>query len=115
MCPASQRSGDRPTSALGPSGRATPGARPSRTATRSRSDGPPTGAGNPPSKAMESAMTTLEGLSIGAARSSAVTFLPEPEPRPREYTIVSVDDHLVEPPDTFEGRLPERFVEKGPR
>ncbi len=60
-------------------------------------------------------MTTLEGLSIGAARSSAVTFLPEPEPRPREYTIVSVDDHLVEPPDTFEGRLPQRFVEKGPK
>ena len=25
------------------------------------------------------------------------TFLPEPEPRPRHYTIISVDDHLIEP------------------
>jgi predicted TIM-barrel fold metal-dependent hydrolase len=44
-----------------------------------------------------------------------VTFLPEPERRARRFTIISVDDHVVEPPDLFEGRLPKRFVERGPR
>jgi predicted TIM-barrel fold metal-dependent hydrolase len=44
-----------------------------------------------------------------------VTFLPEPERRPRRFTIISVDDHVVEPPDLFEGRLPRQFVERGPR
>jgi predicted TIM-barrel fold metal-dependent hydrolase len=42
-------------------------------------------------------------------------FLPEPEPRPVRYTIVSVDDHLVEPPNMFEGRLPARFQSEAPR
>jgi predicted TIM-barrel fold metal-dependent hydrolase len=42
-------------------------------------------------------------------------FLPEPEPRPVRYTIVSVDDHLVEPPDMFEGRLPARLQRYAPR
>jgi len=59
---------------------------------------------------------TLEGLTIGAGRDkSKVTFLPEPEPRPRHYTVISVDDHLVEPPETFEGRMPARFAESAPR
>jgi len=44
-----------------------------------------------------------------------VTFLPEPEPRPRTLPIVSVDDHLVEPPHLFEGRMPQRFAEMGPK
>src|SRR3954452_20619839 len=55
-------------------------------------------------------------LTAGAAgRPKTVTFLPEPERRPRRYTIISVDDHVVEPPDVFEGRLPKQFVERGPR
>lgn len=60
-------------------------------------------------------MTTLENLTVGASGPQTVTFLPEPEPRRRKYTILSVDDHLVEPPDTFEGRMPARFAEQGPR
>lgn len=44
-----------------------------------------------------------------------VTFLPEPERQPRSYTVISVDDHIVEPPDTFTGRLPAKFAERGPR
>src|SRR4051794_15375409 len=44
-----------------------------------------------------------------------VTFLPEPEPRPRRYTVISVDDHLVEPPEMFEGRVPRRFADRAPR
>ena len=41
---------------------------------------------------------------------SEVTFLPDPERRARRYTIVSVDDHLCEPPDLFEGRLPNPLL-----
>ena len=42
-------------------------------------------------------------------------FLPDPEPRPVRYTVISVDDHLVEPPDMFEGRLPARLADRAPR
>ena len=42
-------------------------------------------------------------------------LLPDPEPRPVEVTIISVDDHLVEPPDMFEGRLAARFSPYQPR
>src|SRR5580704_5054974 len=43
------------------------------------------------------------------------TLLPDPEPRPVRYTVISVDDHLVEPPDMFEGRLPSKFADAAPR
>jgi predicted TIM-barrel fold metal-dependent hydrolase len=43
------------------------------------------------------------------------TLLPDPEPRPVRYTVISVDDHLVEPPDMFEGRMPSRFADAAPR
>ncbi|MGA8726717.1 MAG: amidohydrolase family protein [Acidimicrobiales bacterium] len=43
------------------------------------------------------------------------TLLPDPEPRPVRYTVISVDDHLVEPPDMFEGRVPKRFTDLAPR
>jgi predicted TIM-barrel fold metal-dependent hydrolase len=42
-------------------------------------------------------------------------FLPEPAPREVRYTVISVDDHLVEPPDMFEGRLPSRLADRAPR
>lgn len=32
-----------------------------------------------------------------------------------DLTIISVDDHLVEPPDMFEGRLPSRLADRAPR
>ena len=57
-------------------------------------------------------------LSFTTAKTGAertVTFLPDPAPAERRYTIVSVDDHIVEPPDTFEGRLPKRFADRAPR
>jgi predicted TIM-barrel fold metal-dependent hydrolase len=41
-------------------------------------------------------------------------FLPDPEPREVKYTVISVDDHLVEPPDMFEGRLESRFADRAP-
>jgi predicted TIM-barrel fold metal-dependent hydrolase len=42
-------------------------------------------------------------------------FLPEPLPREVKYTIISVDDHVVEPPHMFEGRLPNRLQARAPR
>lgn len=51
----------------------------------------------------------------GRGRRAEVTFLPEPEPRERWATIVSVDDHVVEPPDTFVDRFPSRFADAAPR
>ena len=37
------------------------------------------------------------------------------ERRSRRYVVISVDDHLVEPPHMFDGRLPARFAERSPR
>ena len=48
----------------------------------------------------------------GADRS--VTFLPEPERAARRYTVISVDDHVVEPAHTFEGRLPAALADRAP-
>ena len=42
-------------------------------------------------------------------------FLPEPEPREVRYTVISVDDHVVEPADTFEHRLPAALAARSPR
>ena len=42
-------------------------------------------------------------------------FEPEPEPRPVRYTVISVDDHIVEPAHMFEGRLPKKFQDRAPR
>ena len=40
-------------------------------------------------------------------------FLPDPSPREVKYTVISVDDHVVEPPHTFEGRLPPALQDAG--
>ena len=42
-------------------------------------------------------------------------FLPEPDAREVFCTIISVDDHVVEPAHTFEGRLPELLQDRAPR
>lgn len=42
-------------------------------------------------------------------------FLPEPEIRVQRYTVISVDDHVVEPAHTFEGRLPAAVQGRAPR
>jgi predicted TIM-barrel fold metal-dependent hydrolase len=39
----------------------------------------------------------------------------EMAPRPRRYRIVSVDDHVTEPPGLFAGRLPAAFAADAPR
>jgi len=54
-------------------------------------------------------------FTVGGRRTGTVTFLAEPERRPRRYTFISVDDHIVEPPDMFVGRVPAKFAERAPR
>lgn len=54
-------------------------------------------------------------VKLGIKRPATRPLLPDPEPREVKYTLISVDDHLMEPPHTFEGRLPARFAEQAPR
>ncbi len=42
-------------------------------------------------------------------------LLPDPEPREVLHTIISVDDHLVEPAELFAGRLPRHLQDRAPR
>jgi predicted TIM-barrel fold metal-dependent hydrolase len=42
-------------------------------------------------------------------------FLPEPQPRPVRYTVISVDDHVVEPPHVFVDHVAARFRDRAPR
>ena len=51
----------------------------------------------------------------GFSKSEAHGLLPDPEPREIRYTVISVDDHLVEPPDMFEGRLPAAMQDRAPK
>jgi predicted TIM-barrel fold metal-dependent hydrolase len=44
-----------------------------------------------------------------------VTFLPEPPRADRKYTVISADDHIVEPPHVFEGRVPAALADRAPR
>lgn len=43
------------------------------------------------------------------------TLLPDPDRQDRSYTVVSVDDHVVEPPDAFDGRIPAKYRDRAPR
>lgn len=42
-------------------------------------------------------------------------FLPDPEPAEVAYTVISVDDHVVEPPHLFETYMPTATRDRGPR
>jgi hypothetical protein len=52
-------------------------------------------------------MTTME--------RPRATFLPEPEPAEVRYTLISVDDHVIKPPDLFDGRMPKALADVTPR
>jgi predicted TIM-barrel fold metal-dependent hydrolase len=60
-------------------------------------------------------LSSNRSFTTGGKVGGQASFLPEPERRPRRYTVISVDDHIVEPPDTFAGRLPAHLAERGPR
>lgn len=42
-------------------------------------------------------------------------FDPEPDPADVRYTVISVDDHVVEPPHLFETWMPAALRERGPQ
>ncbi len=48
-------------------------------------------------------------------RLDPALFLDEPEPATVFATVISVDDHLVEPPDMFKGRLEAKYQDLAPR
>lgn len=54
-------------------------------------------------------------LDVTTERRETHGLLPDPEPREVLCTIISVDDHLVEPPHLFEGRLPKALEQHAPR
>jgi predicted TIM-barrel fold metal-dependent hydrolase len=43
------------------------------------------------------------------------TLLPDPARTSRDYLVISVDDHIIEPPDMFEGRISEDLADRAPR
>lgn len=47
--------------------------------------------------------------------SSGSRLLEDPAPRPIRAPIISVDDHLIEPPDVFDGRMPAKLADQAPR
>jgi predicted TIM-barrel fold metal-dependent hydrolase len=57
----------------------------------------------------------VEVVKLGIKRPATKPLLPDPEQREVHYTLLSVDDHLMEPAHTFEGRLPRKFVDAGPK
>src|SRR3954454_23747389 len=57
----------------------------------------------------------LRNTAFTVADRGKVTFLPDPPRQERKYTFISVDDHIVEPPDAFEGRMPAKFADQTPR
>ncbi|HEX3288372.1 MAG TPA: amidohydrolase, partial [Mycobacterium sp.] len=44
-----------------------------------------------------------------------MALLPDPTPRERQHILISVDDHVIEPPDMFEGRLPQALAGRAPQ
>src|SRR6476661_3895045 len=60
-------------------------------------------------------LASSEEFGGSRGRRAQVTFLPEPEPRESFATVISVDDHVVEPPDTFADRFPKKFADAAPR
>ena len=50
-----------------------------------------------------------------SAEQRHFSLLADPAHSRRRFLVFSVDDHLVEPPDMFEGRLPREFADRAPR
>lgn len=49
------------------------------------------------------------------AEKGKFTWLPEPEAAERQFTVISVDDHIVEPRHAFEGRFSSALADRAPR
>jgi len=57
----------------------------------------------------------VQVIKLGVKRPAVRPLLPDPDPREVRYTLISVDDHLMEPPHAFEGRFPARLQDQAPR
>ena len=66
-------------------------------------------------KSIDELSSDLSFTTAKAGAERTVTFLPEPPRAQRRYTVISVDDHIVEPPDTFLGRVPRKLADRAPR
>lgn len=60
-------------------------------------------------------MTASESAAAQPSVLDPALFLPEPAPARVRYTVISVDDHVVEPPHLFSAYLPAGLVERGPK
>ncbi len=60
-------------------------------------------------------LANLEFTASGKSGDKTVTFLPDPPRAERRYTVISADDHIVEPPDVFEGRIPAEYADRAPK
>jgi predicted TIM-barrel fold metal-dependent hydrolase len=66
-------------------------------------------------KSIDELADNLDFTTAQTGEARTVTFLPEPQRAQRFYTVVSVDDHIVEPPDTFTDRVPKKFADRVPK
>ncbi|HEX3565792.1 MAG TPA: amidohydrolase family protein [Acidimicrobiales bacterium] len=64
---------------------------------------------------IEDLLANSEWTTAGKGGPRSVTFLPEPPRAHRKYTVISADDHIVEPPHVFEGRVEKKFADRAPR
>ncbi|HEY6623247.1 MAG TPA: amidohydrolase family protein [Acidimicrobiales bacterium] len=64
---------------------------------------------------IEDLLANSEWTTAGHDGPRTVTFLPEPPRAERKYTVISADDHIVEPPHVFEGRVLQKYAERAPR
>jgi len=60
-------------------------------------------------------MVEVKPVKLGIKRPAVRGLLPDPEPREVNYTLISCDDHLLEPPHAFEGRLPAKYQDMAPK
>jgi predicted TIM-barrel fold metal-dependent hydrolase len=57
----------------------------------------------------------MTGVSEIPARAAPEAEGPAGAESPPRWPIISADDHLIEPPDLFEGRMPRGLVDRAPR
>ena len=65
---------------------------------------------------MTETVATFEDVQVnGGRRERTRTLLPDPPATPLPYSVISADDHVLETPDLFEGRVPSKFADDVPR
>jgi predicted TIM-barrel fold metal-dependent hydrolase len=64
---------------------------------------------------IEELQSNMSFTVAGRTGERSVSFLPEPARQKRRWPIISVDDHIVEPRNTFEGRFPAALADRAPR